>query len=332
MLVWIEFVICGAVIFFSGARLSRYGDVIAEKTRAGRTWIGVVLMASVTSLPELVTGISSVAIYRVPNIAVGDVLGSCMINLLILAALDIGRRRDPISSVAQQGQILTAAFGILLLGSATLSILSADSIPTLGWVGLNSIVFLFLYLVAMRVVFKYEKRRIAAYVSEIREEDHYPHISKSAAYFRFAVYALLVAAAGAYLPYIAEQLAAISGLGRTFVGTTFVALSTSLPEIVVTQAALRVGAVDLAVGNMLGSNMFNIAILAVDDVLYFRGPILMHTSRSQAVTASGAMVMTALMIVALMYRSKKKVFFASWESLGMFLVYAISQLLLYMQH
>jgi cation:H+ antiporter len=332
MLVWIEFVICTSMIFFSGSGLSRYGDVIAEKTRAGRTWIGVVLMASVTSLPELVTGISSVAVYRVPNIAAGDVLGSCMVNLLILAVLDIGKRREPISSVAQQGHVLSAAFGILLLGSADVSILTADSIPALGWVGLNSVVFLLLYFVAMRVVFRYEKRRIAAYVTEIREEDHYTHISKSVAYFRFSLCALLVAAAGAYLPYVAEQLSDVTGLGRTFVGTTFVALSTSLPEIAVTQAALKVGAVDLAVGNMLGSNMFNVAILAVDDLFYFRGPLLMHTSQSQAVTASGAMAMTALMIVALMYRSKKKFFFTSWESLGMFLVYSISQVLLYFQH
>jgi cation:H+ antiporter len=331
MRVWIEFVICASVIFFSGSRLSRYGDVIAEKTRAGRTWIGVILMASVTSLPELVTGVTSVAVYRAPNIAAGDVLGSCMVNLLILAILDIGKRREPISSVAQQGHVLSAAFGIVLLGSADISILTADSIPKLGWVGLNSLVFLLLYLVAMRVVFRYEKRRIAAYVSEIREEDHYSRVSASAAYLRFSAYAVLVAAAGAYLPYVAEQLAAVTGLGRTFVATTFVALSTSLPEIVVTHTALKVGAVDLAVGNMLGSNLFNVAILAVDDLFYFKGPLLMHTTRSQAVTASGAMVMTALMIVALTYRSKKKFFAISWEPLGMFLVYSISQLLLYLQ-
>lgn len=331
MLIWVEFIACTAVILFSGSRLSRYGDVIAEKTHAGRTWIGVVLMASVTSLPELITGVSSVAIFHVPNIAAGDVLGSCMFNLLILAVLDVGKRREPISSVAQQGQVLTAAFGILLLGTASVSILTASSIPALGWIGVSSFVFLLLYLVAMRVVFKYEKRRIAAYISEVREEEHYKEISKSDAYVRFAAYAALVAAAGVYLPHVADQLAAITHLGRTFVGSTFVALSTSLPEIVVTQAALRLGSVDLAVGNVLGSNLFNIAILGVDDVLYFKGPLLKHISASHAVTASAAMTMTALMVIALMYRSKKKVFFVSWESLGIFLVFVVSQLMLYLE-
>jgi len=80
MLLWIGFIICTALIVYSGTKLSRYGDIIAEKTGLGRVWIGVVLMASVTSLPELVTGISSVTFAGVPNIAVGDVLGSCVFN------------------------------------------------------------------------------------------------------------------------------------------------------------------------------------------------------------------------------------------------------------
>jgi cation:H+ antiporter len=74
MLLWIGFIICTSIIFYSGSKLSRYGDILAEKTGLGRTWIGVILMASVTSLPDLVTGVSSVTYAGVPDIAVGDVL------------------------------------------------------------------------------------------------------------------------------------------------------------------------------------------------------------------------------------------------------------------
>jgi cation:H+ antiporter len=331
MRIWLEFIVCTATILLSGSRLSRYGDVIAEKTHAGRTWIGVVLMASVTSLPELITGLSSVTMYNLPNIAVGDVLGSCMFNLVILAVLDIGRRREPISSVAQQGQVLSAAFGGVLLGSVSISILSVNSVPAVGWIGSYSFVFLLLYLVAMRSVYKYEKRRLAEYISEVKEEDHYGEISKSQAYLRFGFYAMFVVAAAVYLPYVANEMAQITGLGRTFVGSTFVALSTSLPEIVVTQTALKIGSVDLAVGNILGSNLFNIAILAIDDMLYFKGPILSHASPAHAITASAAMTMMALVTMALTYRSKKKFFIISWDSLGIFLVYSVSTLLLYLR-
>ncbi|MEK7789952.1 MAG: sodium:calcium antiporter, partial [Planctomycetota bacterium] len=85
MFLWFGFIVCTAVIVYSGTKLAKYGDIIAEKTGLGRMWIGVVLMASVTSLPELVTGISSVTYAGVPDIAVGDVLGSCVFNMLILA-------------------------------------------------------------------------------------------------------------------------------------------------------------------------------------------------------------------------------------------------------
>ncbi|HXH48735.1 MAG TPA: sodium:calcium antiporter [Terriglobia bacterium] len=331
MVVWLQFVICTLVIVYGGSRLSRYGDVIAEKTGMGRTWIGVVLMASATSLPELFTGISSVAIFNSPDIAAGDVLGSCMFNLLILAMLDVGRRVAPISTLAHQGQILTASFGVLLLGLTTISLLAGRSIPTMGWIGVYSLVIPIVYLGAMRLVFIYERRRIAEFLSEVKEEARYEHVSKFVAYRRFAFFALIIVIAASYLPYVAGQLATITGLGRTFVGSILVALSTSLPEIVVGRAALQMGAVDLAVGNVLGSNLFNLLILAIDDVFFLKGPLLSSVSATHAVTACAAMTMTAITMIALMYRSKKRVLLCSWDSIGVFLVYIVTVMLLYLK-
>lgn len=74
-LVWIKFIFCTSIIVFAGYKLSIYGDVIAEKTGLGRTWIGIVLMAGVTSLPELITGVTSVTVTHAPDIAVGDLVG-----------------------------------------------------------------------------------------------------------------------------------------------------------------------------------------------------------------------------------------------------------------
>src|SRR5574342_315577 len=102
MMVWLQFALCAGVIFFAGARLSYYGDVLADKTGLGRTWIGVALLASVTSLPELITGISSVALVGVPDIAAGDALGSCMFNVVIIALLDLMGGASPLSARAHQ--------------------------------------------------------------------------------------------------------------------------------------------------------------------------------------------------------------------------------------
>jgi len=329
MLISLQLLACTAVIVFAGSRISGYGDMIAEKTGMGRTWVGVILMASVTSLPELVTGISSVALYKLPNIAAGDVFGSCMFNLLILAMLDVGIKQAPISSVAHQGQVLAASFGILLLGVATTAMLVPGSLPGFGWIGASSVVLLVLYAAAMRAVFKYEKRKMAEFLSELAEEPRYDRTSTGEAIVRFALYAALLVAAATYLPRVADEFATITGLGRTFVGTLFVALATSLPEIVVSGAAIRMGAVDLAMGNVLGSNLFNLAILALDDLMYFEGPLLSHVSANHAVTAVAAMMMTAIAIVGLTYRSKKRILYFSWESLGIGLIYLVATLILF---
>src|SRR3989339_2042120 len=115
VLIVFEFILCSAVIVYCGSNLSRYGDVIAEKTGLGRAWIGLVLMASVTSLPELITGISSVAYANVPNIALGDIMGSCVFNLSIIALMDILHGKKPIFSESERGHILSAGFGIILI-------------------------------------------------------------------------------------------------------------------------------------------------------------------------------------------------------------------------
>jgi cation:H+ antiporter len=331
MLVWLQFVFCTAVIVFSGERLSKYGDIIAEKTGMGQTWIGVALLASVTSLPELITGISSVAVYNLPNIAAGDVLGSCMFNIVILAALDVGRRRPPLSSLTHQGHVLTAAFGIVLLGITSIAILSPNSIPTVGWISVSSLILFGLYLVSMRLVFKYEKRRIREFLSAIVTETRYGQVSKSTAFGRFTIYSLIIVAAATYLPHVADEISTSTGLSRTFVGTIFVAVATSLPELIVSRAALGIGAIDLAVGNILGSNLFNIAILSLDDAVYLHGPILTRVSGNHVLTAVAAMAMTAVMIIALMYRSQQRILFISWESLGIFFIYAATSILLFLR-
>ncbi|MEK6672099.1 MAG: sodium:calcium antiporter [Nitrospirota bacterium] len=331
MFSWLGFIICTAAIVYSGIRLARYGDVIAEKTGLGRTWIGVVLMASVTSLPELVTGISSVTYANLPDIAAGDVLGSCVFNMLILAFLDAFYRAKPLSARAQHGNILSAAFGILLLCLIVVSIFLGDRAIRIGWVGYYSLASIGIYFVAMRMVYSYEKRQLVAhFVKEIAEELKYRDIPTKTAVRNYSLNALVVIAAAVYLPKIGEGIAEATGLGQTFVGNIFIAVSTSLPEVVVSIAAVRAGAVDLAIGNLFGSNIFNILILALDDIFYVKGPLLSFTSSNHVISAISAAMMTTIAIIGLTYRAQKKELFLAWDSIGILLVYVINLMLLYM--
>jgi cation:H+ antiporter len=330
VILWLQFAAVMGVIVFAGSNLSKYGDVIAEKTGMGRTWVGLLLMASVTSLPELITGVSAVTYFDLPNIAVGNVLGACMFNMLTIALLDALSGPTPISARAHQGQVLAAGFGILLLGVASMNIAAGGKMPALGWVGSSSLAFFVIYVIAMRTVFLFEKRRIAEFVHEKAEAARYGSIALGKAYRNYATHAVLVIGAAVYLPHLGEQIAAATGLGETFVGTTLIALTTTLPELVVSIAALRIDAADLVYGNLLGSNLFNMAILALDDLLYFKGPLLTSAAPGHIVTANAAAAMTAVAVIGLTYRVSKKRFVFAWDSLAIVIVYLYAVTMVYM--
>ena len=320
---WIQFALVTAVVFYAGSKLSLYGDVIAEKTGMGRMWVGVTLMASVTSLPELFTGIGSVVIFELPDIAAGGVLGSCMFNVLIIALMDVSGP-VPISQKVEQKHVLAAGFGIVMLAVAGMGIAAGPGLPALGWVGPYSLVLLFVYFLAMRTVFLLEKRSVLANGGPEAEQTEYDDISLRTAYRRYALNAVMVAGAATYLPRLGEEIAIVTGLGQTFVGSIFIAFATSLPELVVSIAAVRIGAIDLMFGNLLGSNLFNMAILGVDDLLYFKGPLLADVSSIHIVTANAAIAMTGVVVISLLYRLSRKVMFVAWDSLAIISVYVVA--------
>ena len=329
--VWLQFCICVVTIGFAGTKLTHYGDAIADKTGLGGTWIGVILLAAVTSLPELATGISSVTVAEVPNIAVGDVLGSCVFNLLIIVILDFLHRTESVYTRASQGHILSAGFGVLLIGFVGYNIMLSQNgaFVAVGHVGLYTPLIVVMYVVAMRTVFRYERVHIAAFTKE--EPDRYPYLTLRGAIVRYVAAALLVVVAGIWMPFTAEEIADRMHWHQSFVGTLFVAFATSVPEIVVTLAALRIGALDMAIGNLFGSNLFNVAILAVDDLFYLDGPLLSRVNSLHALSALSAVMMTGVAIVGLLYRPKTRVFkTVGWVSIFLFTAYLLNAYLLYL--
>ncbi|MEW6657321.1 MAG: sodium:calcium antiporter [Thermodesulfobacteriota bacterium] len=317
--IWGQFLLVAGVIAYSGTQLSRYGDILAEKTGMGRTWLGLVVLATVTSLPEMATGISAVLWVHAPDITVGDLLGSCVFNLLILAGVDLLHPPGPVLTAADRGHLLGVAFGIIMLGVTVMGLLPPPfpvSRITLGHIGLSSLVLWFCYLVAMRSIFRYQRRERAAFLAEQEEMPVYDNASFSGALWKFGLNALVVAAAGAWMPRVAADLAGLMGWHLSLVGTIFVAIATSLPELAVTMGALRLGAVDLAVGNLFGSNLINLAVLGLMDALYLPGPLLQAVAPEHAATGVMAIIMTGIAGAELVYRPQKKPL--RWISAGAF--------------
>ncbi|HCS20623.1 MAG TPA: sodium:proton exchanger [Bacteroidetes bacterium] len=314
------FTACTLLIVWSGSRLSRYGDIIAELTGMGKAWFGLIMMAAVTSLPELVTGISSVVIVDSPDIAVGDVMGSCAFNLLILAILDYFVPGKPLLSSVTKGHILAGLFGIVLLSLAVVSIIYGSQVPVIGWFSSSSILLIILYLVALRTIFQNEKQSSVMEPVKTEHNDH-EYIPLDKAVKKYILFSLVVVSAALALPFFADQIAEQSGISKTFVGTLLVAATTSLPELVVSIAAVRMGSMDIAVGNLLGSNIFNMLILALDDLMYTRGPLLPNSNPDHALGGLAAILMTAIVGIGILYSKPNKRFVLGIDAIVLIAVY-----------
>jgi cation:H+ antiporter len=327
--IWIQFLATALVIIFAGVRLARYGDVLGEKTGLGRSWVGVVLLAATTSLPELFTGFGATALADLPDIAVGDVLGSCMFNLLILSFMD-AVQPEPLSTRAHQGHALSIGFGLVLIGIAGLGLLGSSRLPAIGWIGLYTPALIAVYFVSMRLVFTHEQHRRTREIQEVAEELQYAGIPRRTAVLHYTIAAVLVVGAALWLPRLGAELARQTGLGEAFVGSLFIAITTSLPEIVVSLAAVRIGAIDLGIGNVLGSNLFNLLVLGLDDVFYRQGPLLTAADASHGIAVLAVVTMNALFLIGLTYRVMTKRFAVAWDTGAMAAVYVTAVSLAYL--
>lgn len=333
-LAWLllQFLLCAVLIARAGFELSRSADRLAGLYGWGRGWVGLALLATVTSLPELASGISAVALVDAPSLAVGNALGACVVNLAFLVIVDALQRRQPMYRDASATHLLSAAFGVVMLGFVALSVLVGTRSPTLLHVGLYSPLLLGLYLLALRSVHALEWQALRAMSSGGAgsvQQGTPPGAPRE--WRRFGLAALLVLLAGIWLPEVADALAQALGLSRSFVGTVLMAVVTTLPEMAVTLSALRLGALDMAIGNLLGSNLFNVMILSIDDLFYTRGALLAHVSMVHAGTAMTALIMSGLVIVGLVMRPQGRVLrVTSWVSIGLVSAYAINVALVYL--
>lgn len=251
-------------------------------------------MATVTSLPELITGISSVRLVGSPDLAVGNVLGSCVFNLAILSLLDALIPKEPLFTKVEQSQVLAATLGTILL-SLVGAALFLDDVIIIGWIGLMSSIFIIVYLTSIKLLHSFSTRAYdpAKVVSGADKQG-----LRSAIQW-FSAHAIIVVAASLILPIFAENIALKSGLGETFIGTLLLTASTSLPEMAISINAIRMGSIDIAVGNLFGSNIFNVLTLAIDDLVYTGGDLLKVASESHIISIFSTIIMTSIAVAVL---------------------------------
>lgn len=315
-MVWLIFSGSAAAIVLAAMQLAKYGDAIAARTKLGGMFVGALLLAGATSLPELLTTISSLS-QGVPNLAAGNMLGSNMFNMLVLALLDLLFRQTRILRRVAMRHALTASLATLLLGMAAFFIL-ADVDLHIGWVGLDSLLLLVTYVIGVRLI---QSGNLVTAGETVPDADLEGVPTLRRALIGFSVAAGVLVAVTPWLVRSSKEIAEITGLGAGFVGLTLVALVTSLPELATTIAAVRIGAYDLAVGNLFGSNAFNVVTLALTDFFYTPGRFLGMIDPTFALVALLGLILTCLGLIGNLARIEHRLFSIEIDALIIFLVY-----------
>jgi cation:H+ antiporter len=312
MMVSLEFLGLAAIIVIAGIFLTHAADQIAEITKLGKLLIGSILLAGATSLPELTVDISAVRLGMV-DLATGDLLGSSLMNLLILAVLDLLHRAGgKMLTREAAAHALSATLSVALTGLVGMAIVTAGRIPDYTFLncGLWSWAILAAYAMGVRMVFldqRISARSVAEAMTEEEKGEKEAEASKPLwkPILIFVAAAAVIVLTGPRLADAAGRLADMTGLGKSFIGTTLVAISTSLPELVASLTALRMGAHDLVIGNVLGSNAFNMILFIPLDALG-SGPLFKEVSDSNTVTCMAVIIATSILTLGQLYRVEKR--------------------------
>lgn len=304
----LKFVICTAVILISGKRVAKYGDIIAEKTGLGGLWIGLVLVSIATSLPEIFTGVGSTIFVDAPDLTVGNLFGANTYNLANIAVLDFFHKGGPLLSSLSLGQLLTAGLSALPVLVALFGIFLSVRGFSFGILNISIYSFLILavYIISTRIIYKFEMNKQKFKPKEKETLLKYNHISLKQAWIFYGISASVIVAAGIWLAYIGDELAQSFGLGRNFIGNLFLGFATTLPEIIVSISAFRLGAKELAIANMFGSNLFNITVIFVNDVFYSKAQIFDVISQNHIFMGLSVVLMTLIVVIGFVLKPKRK--------------------------
>ena len=306
------------MIIFSGIRLTTYADKLSDQLQFGKIWVGIVLLGLVTSLPEAVTSLTAVISMRADNLAIGNLVGSNNFNPMLIVVMDIMYRKGSITDAIHpdKSHRVSSSLAVVL----ALIVVAEIALPGGGFLGfhigrlsIGSILIAVLYIGGIKYL-------AAIGISEHSmpsASEQKPKTALRRIWINLAVSAALVTVGAIWLANTADLIAQQTGLGHTFFGSIFLAFVTSLPEIVVSLSALRLGSFDLAVGNIFGSNMTNMFIVFVCGLFHRGDPILSAVSKTHMVTAALGILLTGVVMTGIHIKGKKTVFGIGWDSVVM---------------
>lgn len=319
---WGKFFLLLLLVYIFGSRAAKSADIIAEKKGLAKAFMGVVFISMITSFPELFTGISAGAVVEAPDIAVGQIMGSCVFNFVIIGLVEVFFRKKRLYKLTGKLNIMPLGFSLLIIASLTF-FLAVRFNFSIFHIGATSVIIFVLYILFMYVVFR---ERGASGQEEMQYEEK--SLPKEMAWF--IVSSLVIIGVGFYLPIVGKELAGIMGWTDSFVGVIFLAFVTSFPEFVVSFSLARMGRIDMLLGNIAGSNMFNIGIIFVIDVVYLKGNLLVEASPENVSVGLIAILMNFIVFFAVVRHSTYRIFnVISINGILLIVLYIINLVVIY---
>jgi len=321
------FVAAAVIVWLTGTKLAIYADIIAERTGLGRAFVGVLLLATATSLPELATTLTAGMIGNAQLLA-GNLLGGIAMQTAILPAMDfVLVRRSPLTYFAPNANLLTDGVMLIALLALVIVGIAVDGAFALWGIGPVPVIIFALFLLilwtthAPRMGVNWEATNLPDDLTKDapqpdtreqsrggalpQEQGRYQDISNRRIYMRFFVGGLSILIGGYVLARTGDAIAMQTGIGSTLIGAVLVATGTSLPEISTTAMAIRLGAHGMAISNIFGSNAFCVALLFIGDLAYREGPVLAATSRSDLFVTGLGMLVTCAYLWGMLERRER---------------------------
>ena len=319
---WIVFLLCALGIVIAGVRLAPYGERIGRALKIGQGWIGLIFLATLTSIPEMTTTVTGASI-GAPDIALGNALGSNLFNVAIVALMDILLlRRRPGSFLAQVRPYhkISGGMAILLTGLVMIGVAWKPSASAFG-VSPISVLLLAGYCLGIFLLFRAERAD-----AEGQDESAEPsaELTVLRAVIGFLVCGAIIVVSGIFLVRASKDIALSTGLSASLMGAILVAIVTSLPELATSLGALRIGAHDMIVANVFGSNMFNILTVFFADVAYRGGSIyagLGEGGTDMLFVGAGGIALTGIAVASIAVRARRHVFGIGLDSIVLLAVY-----------
>lgn len=302
---WLQFLFSSVTIIVAGVFLTNQADRLSEQMNLGKAWVGILLLGLITSLPEAITCVVAVGSLNADDLAIGNLLGSNNFNPMLIVLMDLLFRKQSITNeINPLGSIKTSCWFVLALTMIVILEILYPNTPHAGPVSIGGVVLTVVYFAGMHRIGVLSGREHS--LAERHPGADSPKGSLTKTWISVIISSAVVVAAAMVLANSADTIAEQTGLGRTFVGSIFLAIVTSLPEMVVTLSALKMGSLDLAVGNIFGSNMTNLFFIVLCSLVNPEGPVLNDVAPTHILTAVVSMILVIIALTGISQKGKPR--------------------------